>query len=125
MKLRNIFLFFVITGFFFGSCSKSSDPTPSVVDYGANASGMYTGNVFDTVVATVKITKQTTATVAMHVEIPITGIVLDYPGVTASDGGNGKVLLTLTTGPTPINGSVNGKSLDCNFNLLHFIGTKP
>ena len=125
MKLRSIFLFTVLTVLALYACKKSSDSSSQAVDYGALASGTYTGTVqLLKSGAEVVISKQSTT--AVNIDFTITGgSPRHYTDVVAGDGGGGKILLSLTTGPTPINGTVNGKSLDCYFDQVHFTGTKP
>lgn len=124
MKLKYILLLTVIVGFSIWGCSKkSSDSTPTNVDLPTSASGTYTGT-FGSGPATVLITKESTTTVVLKLTDDVNSVT-NVAGVGVSDGGGGKILLSLPTGNTPISGTVNGKSLDCYFYQLHFVGTKP
>ena len=128
MKLKNVVLFSAIMLFAILSCSKSSDSTPTPVDYVAISVGSYAGTVsqgtviLDTI--SVVISKQTSTTVLVKYISPTAGE-LDFAGIVVSDGGSGKASLSGKVGNTTITGVVNGKSLDCYFNVIHFVGTKP
>jgi hypothetical protein len=126
MKTKHIFLLTLVTVIVIWGCSKKNDSSNSATDYAANASGTYTGYVLDSILTTVIAEKQSSSTIILHLKIP--GFpTIDYPNIGVSDGGNENILLAANGNETyPFSGgTVKGKTLDCYFKTLHFIGIKP
>ena len=119
MKLK-IALFLSLLILICVNCRKSHDST---VDYANYVVGTYKG-LFSPgqLNGSVVLNKQSNSRVIIDLRIA-GGDTLHYTNATVSDDGSGKLIISLMTDGTTINGSVNVTTLDCYFNQLHFIGT--
>jgi len=112
--------FSAILIFILNSCKKSSDST---IDYATYVAGTYQGFVQPGQLnSTVILSRQSNSKV--NIEFYTAGSdTSHYINASVSDGGSGKLIISLTTANTKINGNLNVTTLDCMFNQLHFVGT--
>jgi hypothetical protein len=112
MKNKLIFPLAIALLMIFWGCEKKTDD-PST-DYGTKASGLYTGTwvVVGTgqAAGTCKVVKVSTTSV--NLEMVAGGQTLPtIPGVTLSDGGNGKINISYTDSSGTLTGTIDNNSI--------------
>jgi hypothetical protein len=98
------------------SCKKSSD---SSNDYASKVAGTYGGAVPPGILSG-KLVLSRQSNTRVNIDLNST----HYDNAIVSDVGAGKFNISLTTGTTTINGTVDGNIFDCYFNQLQFYGVK-
>jgi hypothetical protein len=132
MKQKLVIVFAAVMLMISFGCKKDSDSSSTTpTDYGALAAGQYTGNFTELgmqIPGSCAIAKVSTSSVSLTMTVNGTALPA-VPGLTASDGGSGKVNISYTDGTNSISGTVNSKTLTLNITsggqTMTFTGTKP
>jgi hypothetical protein len=126
MKKCTLILIFVLVGFSFFGCKKSSsDSNSNTGDLATMASGTYTGTANtggSNLPCSIEITRQSSTSVTLKL-LSEGMLIINAPNTTVSNGGG--QIVNLQNDMYYISGTVNGKSLDFYLSTMHVVGTKP